>query len=303
MTSRILPWLETIDTGQFGRRRAGAVYLVRGRRLAVVETGTARAAPDWIGRLRRERIAYIVLTHVHLDHAGGAGLIAREHPEATVVVHPRGAGHLVDPRRLVAGTRSASPGMFPLYGDPVPISAERIHAAADGETFDLGGGVALQAIESSGHAPHHLCFFEPGSRCLFSGDALGHHGIPAAVPLTVPPRFDLDSAMDTLDRLFALDPSRVAFTHFGVVSGGRRLIEEYRVSLIEWLGRIRALGNRLSDDEVVRAILEQPENRRLSALDQQMVEMCVRGALGSLDRLSAGSERKEPGRPPEGGAP
>jgi hypothetical protein len=109
--------------------------------------------------------------------------------------------------------------------------------------------------------------------------------------------------MDTLDRLFALDPSRVAFTHFGVVSGGRRLIEEYRVSLIEWLGRIRALGNRLSDDEVVRAILEQPENRRLSALDQQMVEMCVRGALGSLDRLSAGSERKEPGRPPEGGAP
>ena len=280
-TQSRIPWLETLDTHQFGETRCGAAYVIRGETVAVVETGTALAAEEWIGRLRGEMVSHVFLTHIHLDHAGGAGILSSEHPEATIVVHSRGAAHLADPRRLIEGVRAASPSTFPLYGTPEPIPADRIHAVSDGERFDLGRGVVLQAIESPGHAPHHVCYHEPGSGCLFAGDALGNHQVRPAVPLTVPPGYDLAKGLATLDRLAALRPVWIAYTHFGVAAEGPARVEAYRHALVSWFERIGCMRTDRSEDEVVEAIKRLPEHRDLTEKQRALLEMCVRGALRS----------------------
>ncbi len=282
MTTARSSRIETIDTHQFGQPRSGAVYLVRGERTALVESGTASSAPRLLERLEDEDLAFIFVTHVHLDHAGGAGVIVAEHPEATVVVHPRGARHLIDPSRLIAGARAASPHLFPLYGEPIPIPEARIRTATDGDQFDLGDGVVLEAIDSPGHAPHHLCFFEPSERVLFTGDAVGNHGTPVDTPLTVPPRFDLERGTATLRKLQTYEPLRLAFTHYGVASGAPALLAAYEHRLVEWFDRIGQLLAEMPPDEVVRTILAEPRYADLSPTDRILVEMCVRGAILSL---------------------
>jgi len=112
---------------------------------------------------------------------------AAAHPNAIVVAHPRAIRHLADPSRLIGAVREASPDLFPLYGEPIPIPEDRLHAAADGERFEVGGGLVFEATHAPGHAPHHVCFFERSTRTLFAGDAAGSHGIAADVPLSVPP--------------------------------------------------------------------------------------------------------------------
>jgi glyoxylase-like metal-dependent hydrolase (beta-lactamase superfamily II) len=272
-----------IDTRQFGVPGRGAAYLVTGERVGLVETGTPRAADVLLENLDRLDLAYIFVTHVHLDHAGGAGAIARRFPDAEVVAHPRAVKHLEDPSRLIEGVRHASPDLFPLYGAPLPIRAAQIHAVEDGESFDLGGGVVLEAIHAIGHAPHHVCFFERRDRVLFTGDAAGNHGIPCDVPLTVPPRFDLDAALATLKRLRGLRPSALAFTHYGLVQEHAvRHLSEYDRQLVEWFERIAALRERLGDDATVAEVLDDPKYAKLKDTDRDAIEMCVRGALLTL---------------------
>ena len=282
MTTSPTPKLQIIDTRQFGLPKEGAAYVVRGERLGLVETGTAREADGLCGRLRNERLDFIFVTHVHLDHAGGAGFLAHEHPEAKVVVHPRALRHLVDPSRLIDGVRAASQGMFPLYGEPMPISEDRLHAAEDGEVFDLGGGVEIQAVHAPGHAPHHLCFFERGHRVLFSGDAVGHHNVPVLLPLTVPPRFDRDAGFATLDRLKTLGPEWIAFTHFGWAENAVQRIDAYAHALEAWLERIERLAAEGNEADVIASVLADPEASEWTDLDRQVAAMCIRGAIASV---------------------
>lgn len=282
MTASLNPRLQTIDTHQFGQANEGAVYLLRGKRLALVETGTAREVTRLCDILQGERLDFIFVTHVHLDHAGGAGVLALEHPEATVVAHPRAVRHLVDPSRLVEGVRAASQDMFPLYGAPLPIPENRLHAADDGEVFDLGGGLEIQAVHAPGHAPHHVCFFERNDRVLFSGDALGHHDVPVLLPLTVPPRFDRTAGFETLDRLRALDPAWIAFTHYGLAEDGVRRIDTYAEELEAWLERIEGLSAQGDEAEVIARIFADPAASGWTNLDRQIAAMCIRGAIASV---------------------
>lgn len=275
--------IQTIDTLQFGRPSEGAAYLIRGETTALIETGTAREAPNLCKRLHGKRIDTIFVTHVHLDHAGGAGFLAADHPEATVVAHPRAVRHLVDPSRLVEGVRAASREMFHLYGIPQPIPENRIHAAADGEIFPFGSGLEIEAVHAPGHAPHHICFFERKHQVLFAGDAVGHHNVPVMLPLTVPPRFDRSAGFETLARLKALAPSHVAFTHFGMAEGGRRLIERYEGALAAWLERIEGLASQGDEDFVTRSILSDPQHAEWSDVDRQVASMCIRGALATIN--------------------
>jgi glyoxylase-like metal-dependent hydrolase (beta-lactamase superfamily II) len=276
-------WLETIDAHQFGQSRTGAVYVVCGKRAALIESGTAASAPRLLSRLRGVSLAYVFVTHIHLDHAGGAGVLAADHPEATVVVHSRGARHLTDPRRLIDGARAASPNLFDLYGEPLPIPEDRVLIAEDGDRFDLGDGIVLEAVESPGHAPHHLCFFERSERILFCGDAVGNHGVPVDTPLTVPPRFDLEAGLATLRRLRALEPRRLGFTHFGLAASAASILSDYEAQLIAWFDRLRAMRESMSPEEVVSDILAKPRYADMSPVDRMAVEMCVRGGLLSLE--------------------
>ena len=282
MSATAPPWLQTIDALQFGQPRTGAVYLLRGDRSALIESGTASSAPQLVSQIEDEDLAFIFLTHVHLDHAGGAGTLAASHPKATVVVHPRGARHLSDPGRLIEGARAALPGLFDLYGEPVPIHEDRILAAKDGDRFDLGRGVVLEAIESPGHAPHHLCFFERSNRVLFCGDAVGNHGTPVNTPLTVPPRFDLSKGLETLRRLKGLEPNLLAFTHYGLADAAA-ILDDYRTRLLAWLEHVQEMRQGGAPEEVVARVLAEARFADLSPVNRMLVEMCVRGGLMSLE--------------------
>lgn len=285
MTIRIDSWLELVDVEQFGVPGRGAAYLVQGEGLALIETGTARSAAILRAALRGRDLRFIFVTHIHLDHAGGAGYIAADHPEATVVASPRAIPHLIDPTRLIRGVREASPELFPLYGEPGPIPEERLHPASDSEVFDLGGGIAIEAVNSPGHAPHHVSFFERSHRYLFTGDALGNYALPVDLPLTVPPRFDLEKGLATLTRFAALRPRRLAFTHFGLSEGDPlELIERGRSRLLSWIeriGRQRSAG--LDEKGIVERILAEPEYRGLSPIDRASVAMCIRGAVATIE--------------------
>jgi glyoxylase-like metal-dependent hydrolase (beta-lactamase superfamily II) len=250
----VAPGVLLVDTGYI-RPRLAASYVVRGRdAAAVIETGHAGAVPRILAAIDgagipRAQVAYVVVTHVHLDHAGGAGALLRELPGAVLVVHPRGARHLVDPTKLWAGTAAVygEARTHALYGAPIPIPAERVVEAADGHTVDLGGR-RLRMLDAPGHAKHHLVVVDEGSRGVFTGDAFGlsyreadsARG-PFFFPTTTPVQLDPPALRATLERIVAERPERLYLTHFGVVEGG---VERHAASLAaaveEHVSRARA---------------------------------------------------------------
>ena len=216
-----------IDTLLGGWEHATAGFLVSGPAPVLVETGSQSSVPVLLDALARLGIgagdlAGIAVTHVHLDHAGGVGDVARAFPGAVVYVHELGARHLADPSRLVASAgRVYGTLLDDLYGRLAPTDAERIRVLADGEPIALGGGRTLTAIDSPGHAKHHLAYHDSTSGLLFAGDAAGVK-LPDGGPLrpaTPPPDFDLDLACGSLARFAARRPAAIALAHYGIVPG------------------------------------------------------------------------------------
>ncbi|HDL85857.1 MAG TPA: MBL fold metallo-hydrolase [Candidatus Acetothermia bacterium] len=278
-----------IDTHQFGRMRAGAAYYLHGTRDALIETGTSLSAPYIMDALPDDvEIDYIFVTHVHLDHAGGAGALAHRYPHASVIVHPRGRRHLIDPTRLVESVRAATGEMFSLYGEAIPIDAGRVHAADDGERFDLGNSIFIEAIYSPGHAPHHLCFFEPKGRMLYAGDAAGALRDGVLYCTTVPPSFDLELSLRTIEHLRSLRPKRIFYTHFGPGDDADRLLASYANLLKRWAEGIDTRRGQMSLPELIDDVLADT-NLVPAGFDEHMrpeLAMSVRGMLGYLERVA-----------------
>ncbi|HEU68546.1 MAG TPA: MBL fold metallo-hydrolase [Candidatus Acetothermia bacterium] len=280
-------WL--LDADQFGVPGQGGVYIVCGEPAALVDAGTSLARERVLAALDRleiahDEVAWIFLTHIHLDHAGGAGTLLRELPAAQVVVHARGARHLVDPSRLVASVRDAVRERFPLYGTMDPIPADRLHVAQDGEAFPLGR-FRIRALDAPGHAPHHLCFFAEGVRLLFTGDAVGLYLDGVLLPSTVPPSFDLGLSLSTLDRLIGLDPEVLLFTHFG--PGSPALLSRYAELLRTWVERVgRLRGTCRNENELVRNVVAEAAREGLVPPGPAWgdLAMSVRGAAAYLSR-------------------
>lgn len=277
---------EIIDTHQFGRTRAGAAYHVHGGKHALIESGTSLSAPHIQSALHGVRIDYIFVTHIHLDHAGGAGVLAHDAPHTTVVVHPRGARHLVDPTLLVASVRDSTGEMFSMYGEVVPIPQSQLHSAVDEERVDLGGGVMIEAIYTPGHAPHHLCFLEHRSRSLFVGDAAGSFHDGQLFCSTPPPAFNLDDSLHTIKRLRSLGAKRVFYTHFGPSDAADSRLAQYADLLPRWVDGIDKHRNGLALSELIDDVLADP---RLvpAAFDPALrpeLEMSIRGVLHYLER-------------------
>jgi len=272
--------VRVLDVRQFGMARRGAAYLIGSGPYALVEAGTPNAADVLIEAADGIDLAFIFVSHIHLDHAGAAGALARAHPEATVVVHPRAARHLADPSRLVEGVRAASPDLFEQYGTPLPIHPSQLHEVGDGESFTVGE-LTIEAIHTPGHAPHHVCYFASHIGLLFTGDAAGNHALPVDVPLTVPPRFDIETSIVTLQRLRSLKPQALAYTHFGIAADdpdGR--LRAYEEAIRAWFERLLNFRN---EEEAAQAIVSEPRFRNLDPRDKHSIEMCIRGGFRTLE--------------------
>ncbi|MGA3215366.1 MAG: MBL fold metallo-hydrolase [Acidimicrobiales bacterium] len=244
-TTDLAPGVIEIDTLLGGWQKITAGYLLQAQRPVLVETGSQSSIKVVLASLAElgvgaKDLASVVVTHIHLDHAGGVGDIARAFPEAKVYVHANGARHLVDPSRLV---RSAAlvygPLLDTLFGRLDATPAERVHVLGDGEEIDLGGGRLLRAIDSPGHAKHHLGLMDSATGLLFAGDAVGVRLPEGGVlrPATPPPDFDLEAALASLRRFARAAPSAIALAHYGLVPGDpQELLADAESTLRAWAG-------------------------------------------------------------------
>jgi glyoxylase-like metal-dependent hydrolase (beta-lactamase superfamily II) len=238
----IAPGVIQIDTLLGGWRRMTAGYLVEGPAPVLVETGSQSSVAVLLAALERLGVgpgdlAGVAVTHIHLDHAGGAGDVAAAFPNATVYVHEKGARHLADPSRLVASAeRVYGPLLDSLYGRLEPTPAERLHVLADTEEIEIGPGRVLTAIDSPGHAKHHLGLHDSVSGILFAGDAVGVRLPDSGVlrPSTPPPDFDLDQALHSMHKFAGRRPSGIALAHYGLLEDPQALLEEAEMTLRRW---------------------------------------------------------------------
>ena len=175
-------------------------------------------------------IRHLLLSHIHLDHAGAAGTLVREHPALQVHVSPIGAPHLVDPSRLEKSARRLYGDSFDsLWGELAPVSQENVHP------LDGGSVLGLETFPSPGHASHHVCYLDPDGT-LYAGDACGVRVLPGrfVMPPTPPPEVDVEAWETTLDEIERRDPERLALIHFGVAEDPRRHVTELRLALEDW---------------------------------------------------------------------
>jgi glyoxylase-like metal-dependent hydrolase (beta-lactamase superfamily II) len=222
--------VHVIDTG-FMRPRFDASYLIVERgRAAFVDTGTNHALPRLLAALAHVGLApqavdWLIATHVHLDHAGGAGLLLQSLPNARLVVHPRGARHLIDPAALVAGATAVygAAEMARSYGTIVGVDAARVTTTHDAMTLELAGR-PLDFIDTPGHARHHHCIWDAASRGWFSGDTFGisYRELDTAqgafvLPTTTPVQFEPEALHASIERLLARRPERMYVTHYGPI--------------------------------------------------------------------------------------
>ncbi len=238
----IAPGVLQIDTLLGGWERVTAGYLLEGPAPVLVETGSQSSVPVLLASLDRlglgpTDLAGVIVTHIHLDHAGGVGDVARAFPDATVYVHEKGARHLADPTRLVdSAARVYGPLLDSLYGRLDPTPAERLHVLADGEEVRVGPDRVLVAIDSPGHAKHHLGVHDSVSGVLFAGDAVGVRLPDAGIlrPSTPPPDFDLDQALTSMQKFAARRPSGIALAHYGLLDDPDALLDEAAATLQQW---------------------------------------------------------------------
>jgi glyoxylase-like metal-dependent hydrolase (beta-lactamase superfamily II) len=242
VVTEIGPGVHQVDTLLGGWERVTAGYLIDGPAPVLVETGSQTSVPSLLATLDGMGIAAndlsaVIVTHIHLDHAGGVGDVAAAFPAAAVYVHERGARHLVDPSKLVASAAMVYGELLDtLYGRLTPTEASRVHVLDDGDTVDVGGGRTLTAVDSPGHAKHHLAVHDSESGILFAGDAVGVRLPDAGVlrPSTPPPDFDLDQALASLRKFAARRPTGVALAHFGLVPDPLDSLDEAEAVLRRW---------------------------------------------------------------------
>jgi glyoxylase-like metal-dependent hydrolase (beta-lactamase superfamily II) len=239
--------ITVIDTGMTGQRELNAVYLIAGAEPCLVEAGpgadvdAVAAALGTLG-IGPEDLAHIAVTHVHVDHAGGAGELLRRFPRAAVWVHERGAPHLVDPTRLLASTARTygDERMRRFYGATLPCAEDRLRIVADGDRIDLGDR-RLDVLHTPGHASHHVALHESSSGAMFTGEAIGSH-LPWADcyrPATPPPEADVDAAIESIRRMRERRPSTLLASHFGPIADVEAGFDRGAERILSWSAAVR----------------------------------------------------------------
>ena len=252
--------LDYVDLNFLGLSEIIATAILHGTSgVALVDPGPSTTNENLKQSLERKGISIrdvrqILLTHIHLDHAGGTGSLLRENPDIDVFVHERGAPHIIDPSKLMASAgRLYGADMNRLWGDFVPVPSSRIHALKGGERITAAGR-ELHVAYTPGHASHHVSFFDQSARVAFVGDTAGirRHGLGYIMPPTPPPDIDLEAWRTSVDRILAWDPDTLFLTHFGPFHGARPHFQGMLENLESWSRIVRRLVADRSLDDVQR---------------------------------------------------
>jgi len=245
-----------LDTHWLGRPRSIATMLLEsGGHRAILDPGPASTLPKLREHLAARGLSVtdvhaILLTHIHLDHAGATGALVRENPNLEVYVHKAGMMHLADPAKLLASAERLWPGQLNvLFGETLPVPFANLRVLRGGETLSLGSRI-LQVLYTPGHAAHHVSYFDPAEGTAFVGDTAGFHidGQPYAAVVAPPPDIDLEAWNVSLDAIAALQPRRLFLTHFGYAENPAAHLAVHRAALHRWA----ALAA-----EILRAQLEE----------------------------------------------
>jgi glyoxylase-like metal-dependent hydrolase (beta-lactamase superfamily II) len=300
----------TLDAGYLRPGLAAIHLIVEKGHAAIVDTGTNQSVPSMLAELEglgldRHDVDYVIVTHVHLDHAGAAGALLQSCPNAKLVVHPKGARHMIDPSKLVAGSIAVygRESFLALYGDIVPAPAERVIEADDGFELDFRGRT-LRFLDTPGHARHHFCIHDSGSNSLFTGDTFGISyrefdvdGRPFLFPTTTPVQFEPAALHASIDRLVATGAQAAFLTHYSRVAGLAELAPQLHAMIDEFVDLTRAAPEEGAPrHDGLRQAVENAMMRRLRAhgctLDDAVcrdllandVELNTQGLLAWRDR-------------------
>lgn len=300
-----------IDTLQERPGMACCYLIERGDDVAFVEAGTSPGVPRLLSTLEargiaRERVRYVIVTHVHLDHAGGAGALMAALPRATLLVHSRGARHLIDPGKLIAGATAVygADAVRDMYGEIMAVPESRVVSPADGTALPFGDG-ELKFIDSPGHARHHFSIWDAVSEGFFTGDTFGlsyrdfddAHG-PWILPTTTPVQFEPDAWHATLDRYLSFKPQRMFLTHYSVVEDVPKLAAQLRAGIDRYVAlgqslakaddRHSKLKTAMTDDALaeLRARHNPLPEARVRALLEMDLELNAQGMAVWLDRAA-----------------
>jgi glyoxylase-like metal-dependent hydrolase (beta-lactamase superfamily II) len=290
--------IELLDTGLAGQRELNAVYLLPGDEPTLLEAGPAADTDRIVAALTRrglgaQDLAHVVVTHIHLDHAGGAGSLLRRFPRADVWVHERGAIHLADPRRLEASTARTygEDRMRALFGTTLPVDPERIRSLGEEDAIELGDR-SLDVLYTPGHASHHVAFADSATGAVFTGEAIGSHlpWVDVYRPALPPPEVDVEAALASIERIRARAGSLLT-SHFGPIADASEGCDRAAARIRAWSETVRLLSADGTDvDRIAAALREQASAEHLADAGVP-IDLARYDALGSIRMNAAGLER------------
>ncbi|MFQ5762550.1 MAG: MBL fold metallo-hydrolase [Candidatus Bathyarchaeia archaeon] len=278
--------------GSFGQPPIVSLYLVKGDETALVESGPRCIGEQAISAIERvgvavEDLSWIALTHIHLDHAGGAWHIARRARNAKVAVLGDGARHLENPERLLASSALYLGETLRDWGEVQPLNPEQIARVKDGDRIELGGKV-LRVIQTPGHAPHHMSLYEEQTRTLLPGDAVGlyYAEADAVVPASPPPSFNLDLALTSLQKLASLSSKRILLSHFGYHNNPSALLERNIQTYTDWAEILQKESHRNPPfDTLLATLLDHYPQYRILLQDKVAAKMLTVSLRGFYEAL------------------
>jgi glyoxylase-like metal-dependent hydrolase (beta-lactamase superfamily II) len=287
--SQVEPYIYYFDSRQVNDFGVSGVYFIIGDGITLIETGTALIAPDILKAVsdigyKETDIKQAVLTHIHLDHAGGTGWLVNRLPHLKVYVHEKGLKHLHDPTALIESAKMVYGDLnsiYQIHGKILPVPEKNLFPVRKIE-LDIGTGIRLKIFDAPGHSSHHLCMFEPESGCLFSGEALGHNYSETGTlqPAVAPPAFNFEESNKTIDTIENLKPKKICFSQFGQRNDIAVVIKEARNQLALYYDLCLAgFKQNLSVDEIIQSILKvyDPKEIFSDLINQSMLKSIVVG--------------------------
>ncbi|HKZ95256.1 MAG TPA: MBL fold metallo-hydrolase [Candidatus Bathyarchaeia archaeon] len=273
-TKQLNEHLHIIDLKPTGVDNFIASYVLKGpKATAIIETGPTCSIPNLLTglneiRVKNDDIDYIMVSHIHIDHAGGAGTLMRHLPNAKLIVHPRGAPHIINPQKLWEQSQLVLGEVATAYGKIEPAPENRVITPSDGTLFDLGGSVQVKVLETLGHASHHLGYYDPDSQGIFQGDAAGIYfpHLDVTIP-TAPAPFQFEMTLASLEKLTQLQPKRLYYTHYGPVDNAVERIKRYEAQLHLWANVVSEAVKRGDTKESVHEQILKTDPQMKAAID------------------------------------